>query len=80
MVLLLEALVGALAAALVQKVNHESQIDMLVKFLETYNNFAANLKLFRGLLSNISLQIFEKGTNSVVLQTLEHTISQLFRV
>ena len=76
MILLFQRLVGTLTATFVQKVNHETQIDMLVKFLETYNNFAANFKLFICLLSDIRLQIFEKSADSVVLKALENTISQ----
>ena len=76
MILLFQRLVGTLTATFVQKVNHETQIDMLVKFLETYNNFAANFELFICLLSDIRLQIFEKSADSVVLKALENTISQ----
>lgn len=76
MILLFQRLVGTLAAAFVQKVNHETQIDMLVKFLETYNNFAAYFEFFICLLSDICLQIFEKSADSVVLKALKYTISQ----
>ena len=44
-----------MAAAFVQKVNHETQSNMLDKFLETYNNFAANFELFIRLLPDICL-------------------------
>lgn len=47
---------------------------MLIKLLETNDNLAANFKFFGGLLSDIGLKIFEKSSNSIVLDALKNAI------
>ena len=53
---------------------------MLVKFLETYNNFAANFEFSNRLLPNVGLQILKKCANTIVLYALEHPIFEFLRV
>jgi hypothetical protein len=47
---------------------------MLIKLLETNNNFATNFEFFGGLLPDIGLEIFEKSPYSIVLHALKNAI------
>jgi hypothetical protein len=59
--------------------DHESKINMLIKLLETNDNFTTNFEFFGGLLPNIGLEIFEKSPDSIVLDALKNTIFHFLR-